>query len=110
MKARELTFRIRVLVEKDDDQFHAYCPDLKGLHVSGETEHEALANAREAVCLYMESLVKHGHSIPVGVVALEEAHPSLSRFLLRRFLQPLLGRKPTEYVEDIQIPDCLAAA
>ena len=70
MKVRELTFRIRVLVEKDDDQFHAYCPDLKGLHVSGETELEAVSNAKEAITLYMESLLKHGHSIPVGIVAL----------------------------------------
>ena len=62
-----IAFRIEVIIEPDDSGFHAYCPALKGLHTSGETEAEALDNARGAAIAYLESLVKHGEPIPVGM-------------------------------------------
>jgi predicted RNase H-like HicB family nuclease len=60
-------FAVDVVVEPDDDQYHAYCPALRGLHVGGATEEEALSNARDAVEAYLKSLIKHGDPIPVGV-------------------------------------------
>ena len=55
-----------VMIEKDGDSFHAYAPALKGLHVDGATEAEAVKNAEEAVGLYLESMVKHGETLPEG--------------------------------------------
>lgn len=66
-----LGFRIEIIVEPDDAGFHAYCPALKGLHVSGDTEEEALQNAREAALAYLESLIKHHDPIPVGIAPRE---------------------------------------
>jgi predicted RNase H-like HicB family nuclease len=60
-------FTVDIIVEPDDGEFHAYCPALKGLHVGGRTEEEALQNATDAVDLYLKSLIKHGDPIPVGV-------------------------------------------
>jgi len=49
------------IVEPDTDgSFHAYCPMLKGLHVSGETEEAALSAAKAAGKAYVLSLLKHG--------------------------------------------------
>lgn len=45
-----LTFKL----EKDGDQWHAFCPDLKGCHTFGETKEEALKNLKDAVLLYLE--------------------------------------------------------
>ncbi len=63
-----LEFRVSVVVEPDDADFHAYCPALKGLHVSGNTEEEAIQNAGDAASAYLESLIKHKDPIPVGIV------------------------------------------
>ena len=52
--------RISVVIEPDGDGFHAYCPALKGLHTCGETEQEALENAKDTAIAYLRSLVKHG--------------------------------------------------
>lgn len=51
---------VQIIVEADGLGFHAYCPALKGLHVSGATEQEAVRNASDAVIAYLKSLAKHG--------------------------------------------------
>ena len=68
-----IEFRIEVVIEPDEVGFHAFCPALKGLHVSGDTEDEALQNARDAAIAYLQSLMKHGDPIPVGVIVREMA-------------------------------------
>jgi predicted RNase H-like HicB family nuclease len=83
MPIRILKLQIRFIVEPDGDRFHAYCPDLKGIHVDGVTEQEALENGKLAVEAYMCSLVKHEDPIPVGV--LEDEWPSLSDFVRHKF-------------------------
>lgn len=62
-----IRFTIDITVEPDEDEFHAFCPALKGLHVSGRTEKEAIQNAADAAIIYLKSLIKHGDPIPVGV-------------------------------------------
>ncbi len=62
-----IEFKIDIIIEPDESGFHAYCPALKGLHVGGDTKEEALQNARDAAIAYLESLIKHGEPIPVGV-------------------------------------------
>ena len=68
-----IEFRIEVVIEPDDSGFHAYCPALKGLHTCGDTEEEALRNARDAATTYLQSLIKHGDPIPVGIMVQKEA-------------------------------------
>lgn len=61
-----IEFKVQVIIEPDETGFHAYCPALKGLHTSGDTEKEALENAKDAVIAYLKSLIKHGDPIPIG--------------------------------------------
>ena len=65
-------FRIEVVIEPDEVGFHAYCPALKGLHTSGDTEEDAIENAKDAAIAYLESLMKHGDPIPVGITMQKE--------------------------------------
>jgi predicted RNase H-like HicB family nuclease len=69
MMSDEVTIRftIDIVVEPDEGGFHAFCPALKGLHVDGSTEEEAIQNAADAAMIHLESLIKHGDPIPVGV-------------------------------------------
>lgn len=62
-----LRLEVTVVIEPDTDgSFHAFCPGLKGLHVSGQSEGEALQNASEAAHCYVASLVRHGDALPIG--------------------------------------------
>ncbi len=72
MSTGATTFKILIVVEPDEGEFHAYCPALKGLHTCGATEEEAMDNAADAAIAYLESLIKHGDPIPIGVAAHEE--------------------------------------
>lgn len=67
-KDPEIEFVVEICVEPDGSEFHAYCPALKGLHVSGQTEEEALENAKDAAVAYLHSLLKHNDPIPVGII------------------------------------------
>lgn len=73
---RNIIVALQVIIEPDEVGFHAYCPALKGLHTSGDTEEEALANARDVAIAYLDSIIKHGDPIPVGVI-LSEVERSL---------------------------------
>lgn len=58
--------QVCIKVDRDGDLFHAYSPDLPGLHVCGETEEEALATSIDAVGAYLRSMVKHGEPLPIA--------------------------------------------
>lgn len=81
MKSRNsLNLRIVVAVEKDGDAYHAFCPALKGLHVDGDTESEAMENAKEAIIVYLDSLAAHGDPLPVGeFLKVEKVQPAAIR-------------------------------
>jgi predicted RNase H-like HicB family nuclease len=64
----QIEFQVEIIVEPDGDEYHAFCPALKGLNACGETVEGALSNARDAATAYIGSLIKHGDPIPVGVL------------------------------------------
>jgi predicted RNase H-like HicB family nuclease len=45
-----------VVIEKDEHGFYAWCPELKGCQSQGATLEEAMANIKEAIELYLETL------------------------------------------------------
>ncbi|MDT7857476.1 type II toxin-antitoxin system HicB family antitoxin [Rubrivirga sp. S365] len=57
--------KYRVLIETDEDGvFVATVPSLPGCVADGATRGEALANVRDAIALYVESLKDHGDPVP----------------------------------------------
>ena len=61
-----MKFRVRVDVD-EDGIFVAEVPSLPGCVTQGSTRAEALANIREAIAAYLESLKAHGEPIPPSV-------------------------------------------
>ena len=60
-----MVHRYTVILEPEEDGgFHAFIPALKGCHTHGDNEEEALANAQEAISIYIESLTARGEPIP----------------------------------------------
>lgn len=54
-----------VVIEPDEDVFHAYVPVLPGCHTYGATIDEALVNIREAIALHLEVMVEDGVEPPI---------------------------------------------
>jgi predicted RNase H-like HicB family nuclease len=57
-----------VFEPQEDGGYHVYAPDLPGLHTQGDTLDEAVANAEEALALYVEGLREEGRPIGGRVV------------------------------------------
>lgn len=105
MEVREIKLKVRIFVEQDEDgSYHAYCPDLKGLHVFGDTQNEALENAKEGLQLYMQSLVKHDDAIPVGIVCSDITYGSLPKFMWECAKRSFRMRAAKSFVEEVTIP------
>ena len=51
-----MTYKVSVVIEKDEDGYFAYCPELEGCMTQGDTLDEVHANIKEAIELYMETL------------------------------------------------------
>jgi predicted RNase H-like HicB family nuclease len=49
-----ITFKI----ERDGEEFHAWSPELPGCHTHGRTVAEAMENLKDAVQLYLETLME----------------------------------------------------
>jgi predicted RNase H-like HicB family nuclease len=45
-----------VIIEKDENGFYAWCPELKGCQSQGDSIEETMANIKEAIELYLETL------------------------------------------------------
>ncbi|MDG6907417.1 MAG: type II toxin-antitoxin system HicB family antitoxin [Nitrososphaerota archaeon] len=58
----------RVLFEQDEDgKFTATVPELPGCISCGDTREGALANVKEAIEAYIESLQKHNEPVPPSI-------------------------------------------
>jgi predicted RNase H-like HicB family nuclease len=89
-KQRAIKLTFDVVVERDGDGYHAYAPAFKGLHVDGDTEDEALANAIEAAKVYLSSLAMHGDPLPIGQdcsISREEKTPHIPAGAMLRHLE-----------------------
>lgn len=57
-------YTYRIIIEPDGKYFHAYVPALPGCHTFGKTIAEAKKHARDAIEVYVRSLIDHGEPIP----------------------------------------------
>lgn len=59
-----MTYTYRIIIEPDEGGFHAFVPALSGCHTWGKTIEDARAMVRDAIDVYLRSLVADGESIP----------------------------------------------
>jgi len=48
--------KITAIIEKDENGYFAYCPELSRCHTQGDTFDEAFANLKKAVELYLDTV------------------------------------------------------
>lgn len=51
-----MSYKVSVVIEKDEYGYYAYCPELEGCQTQGDSLEEVIANIREAIELYLETL------------------------------------------------------
>lgn len=51
-----MSYKLNVLIEKDEHGYYAYCPELPGCQTQADSLEEAKENIKEAVELYLETL------------------------------------------------------
>lgn len=62
-----------VVIEKDEHGFYAWCPELKGCQSQGETPEQAIANIKEAIELYLETLPESERDVLLSLEILTTA-------------------------------------
>ncbi len=53
-----MNYHVNVLLSQEQEGYYVYCPELPGCHSQGDTFEEALGNIKEAVELYLETMLK----------------------------------------------------
>jgi predicted RNase H-like HicB family nuclease len=61
-RMRLMTGKVSVVIEQDEHGCYAWCPELKGCQSQGKTVEETLANIREAIDLFLETLTDEERS------------------------------------------------
>ncbi len=60
-----MKYSFTIVIEPDEEGYHAFAPALQGCHSFGETLDEAKQNIAEAMELHLESMVEDGEPIPI---------------------------------------------
>jgi predicted RNase H-like HicB family nuclease len=66
---RMTTYVFKVVIEPDEDAWHAYCPALlpQGAATWGTTKEEALKHINEVVHMVVTELIEDGEPVPTDV-------------------------------------------
>ena len=51
-----MSYKVGVVIEKDQYGYYAFCPELEGCQTQGENFEEVIHNIKEAIELYLETL------------------------------------------------------
>jgi predicted RNase H-like HicB family nuclease len=51
-----MSYKVSIVIEKDEFGYYAYCPELEGCQSQGDTFEEVMVNIKEAIELYLETL------------------------------------------------------
>jgi len=59
------TYRFSVVIEKDEEGYFAFCPELQGCYTQADTYEEAIVNIKDAIRLHLEDREESKEEIPV---------------------------------------------
>jgi predicted RNase H-like HicB family nuclease len=63
--------RFAVVIERGEENYSAYVPDLPGCVSTGRTLDEVRANIREAIDFHIEGMIEDGEPIPAPTTVSE---------------------------------------
>jgi predicted RNase H-like HicB family nuclease len=71
------TYRFLIVVEPENEHYHAYCPAVGDFHSRGKTVEEAKANLVEELQHYLTDLARRGETLPIENASVELIEISL---------------------------------
>ena len=74
-----MSYKVSVIIEKDEHGYYAYCPELEGCQTHGDSLEEVLGNIKEVAELYLETMTE------------DEIKACLSREILSTSLEITIG-------------------
>ncbi len=74
------SYIFKVIVEPDDDVWHARIPELesRGAATWGTTREDALKNIQEVARIVIEDMIEDGEPLPEGVMVYDEPRVSVT--------------------------------
>jgi predicted RNase H-like HicB family nuclease len=51
-----MSYKVSVVIEKDENGYYAYCPELDGCQTQGDSLEETINNMKEAIELYLDTM------------------------------------------------------
>ena len=60
-------YRFAAVVERDEDGWFAFCPELQGCYTQGATFEEARANLDDAIRLHIEDRLAAGEDVKSSI-------------------------------------------
>lgn len=71
------TYRFSIVIEKDEEGYFAFCPELQGCYTQGDTYEEVLENIKDAIRLHVNDRLDNGGEVPqaqsISLTSLEVA-------------------------------------
>ena len=61
-------YHFAAVIEKDEDGYYAFCPELQGCYTSGQSFEEARANLADAIRLHIEDRLAAGEEVRAPVL------------------------------------------
>ena len=57
-------YRLACIIEKDNDGYIAYCPQLQGCYAQGDSYEEAVKNLQDAMKLHIDDRIAQNEPVP----------------------------------------------
>jgi Uncharacterized conserved protein len=57
-------YKVSVVIEKDEDGYFAFSPELQGCYAQGETYEEVIENIKDVIRLHLEDMIESKEAIP----------------------------------------------
>ncbi len=64
VSSKSSVYRFSVVIEKDEDGYYAFSPELQGCYSQGDSYEETMENIRDAIQLHVEDRLESGEEVP----------------------------------------------
>ncbi len=54
------TYKVSAVIEKDENGYFAFCPELQGCYTQGDSYEKAIENIKDAIRLHIQDRIKAG--------------------------------------------------
>jgi len=61
-------YHFAIVVEKDEEGYFAYCPELQGCYTQGETFEETVENIKDAIKLHVEDRLANNEPVATSEI------------------------------------------